>query len=434
VDKREKIGIFHKHLANENVGSLFFRIVINMELVPCMSTFNPRLFTNHDRLKSIAPTHLISLFKPWSDYLANRGIVLSDSSGVEFPFESLSRVLMMPTDDAPPDMVDALYFVHETASDHGLDELLAIAAEHKVLVDHDATSTVADIAVQVWLRDPALLKDRHAESIAFNHKSFMYFAAQDGTPRTFPDASPEQIEQIQDALNDWFYSHKRGRGCRVFVFRREHRVWVLIRHGLPMRREGGHQDDGQTTTQFYRPQQHDVLVYDEQQDEIGIHASTKGERELYLETFGAVLFGNEDYFPFDKEFSLDPLIKDGPAALNCEDILGIDKIVLVEFRKSWGGPQKDTEIRKATDIFAAFGDKWAERLAFGKITSAVFKVRFTGAAKERTVTIRQPNIARYERDDDSDLIEKWLCERKFCPVVSEETEDEAGTFPSVASA
>lgn len=399
-----------------------------------MSTFNPRLFTNHDRLKSIAPTHLISLFKPWSDYLANRGIVLPDSDDVEFPFESLSSVLMMPTDDAPSDMVDALYFVHETASDHDLDELLAIAAKDNVLVDHDATSTVADIAVQIWIKEPALLKDRHAESIAFSHKSFMYFEGQDGTPRKFPDPSPEQIENIQEAMNGWFYSHKRGRGCKVFVFRREHRVWVLIRHGLPMRREGGHQDDGQTSTQFYRPQQHDVLVYDEQRDEIGVHANTKGERELYLKTFGAALFENEDYFPFDKEFSLYPLIESGPAALNCEDIPGIEKITLVEIQRSWGGAHGEREIRKASDLFAAFGEKWAERLAFGDITSAVFKVRFAGATKDRTVTIRLQNVARYERDDDSNLIEQWLWARKFCVAMSEETEHDAKSFPSLASA
>ena len=54
-----------------------------------MSTFNPRLFTNHDRLKNIAPMHLISLFKPWSDYLAKRGIVLPEGDDVEFPFRGI---------------------------------------------------------------------------------------------------------------------------------------------------------------------------------------------------------------------------------------------------------------------------------------------------------------------------------------------------------
>jgi hypothetical protein len=46
---------------------------------------------------------------------------------------------------------------------------------------------------------------------------------------------------------------KRWKASTLFVFRHAPLVWILVRHGLPMRREAGHQDDGRATTEFYRP-------------------------------------------------------------------------------------------------------------------------------------------------------------------------------------
>jgi hypothetical protein len=47
------------------------------------------------------------------------------------------------------------------------------------------------------------------------------------------------------------------------------------------------------------------------------------------------------------------------------------------------------------------------------LNSATFKVAFEDSEKERSVTIRPPGIARYERNDDSELIERWLRRRGF---------------------
>ncbi|WP_188236209.1 hypothetical protein [Sphingopyxis sp. LK2115] len=188
---------------------------------------------------------------------------------------------------------------------------------------------------------------------------------------------------------------------------------LLVRHGLPMRREGKHQDSGETATELYRPQQHDVLVYDEDSGEIGVHTSTKGETELYLNTLGFILFNDPEHFGKGAKYNFDPLLNDGPDALACDDIEGIDRVVLVEVQKYWGG-FAEREIRKADDLFAAFADRWPDRLRGGRITSVGFKVRFTNSSKDRSVTIRLPNIARYDRDDDSVLIEQWLAARGFC--------------------
>jgi len=44
----------------------------------------------------------------------------------------------------------------------------------------------------------------------------------------------------------------------------------------------------------------------------------------------------------------------------------------------------------------------------------VFRVWFTGSKKDRSVTVRTHNTASYDRNEDSDVIEKWLTARGFC--------------------
>lgn len=195
-----------------------------------------------------------------------------------------------------------------------------------------------------------------------------------------------------------------------------------------MRREASHREDGKSSTEFYRPQQHDVLIYDTSIDELGVHAKTKGETKLYLSCFGRLVFGDEEYFPPADKFSLDPLIEDGANSLLCEDVEGLEAIRLVEYRRYWGGANKEIEIRKASDIFAALAARGQQLGSKGRLVSAAFKVKFNDSPKERSVTIRPTGSATYERNEDSELIEAWLANRGF--IVEPKAEGDDDEAPS----
>ena len=49
----------------------------------------------------------------------------------------------------------------------------------------------------------------------------------------------------------------------------------------------------------------------------------------------------------------------------------------------------------------------------GCLTKAVFKVWFGGVEKPCSVTLRPTNIAKYDQQADSELIEQWLMKRGF---------------------
>ena len=149
----------------------------------------------------------------------------------------------------------------------------------------------------------------------------MYFAGKKTNRRDLMKHTPQEVADIQSKVDDWFASKRRGRGSRVFFFKNDKKVWIVIRHGRPMQREGSHNDDGSTGIAFYRPQEHDVLVYDRGRDEMGINCSSSPQRTKYLETLGEVLFGDKEYFDTALKYTLDPLITLGQALAEADDFL-----------------------------------------------------------------------------------------------------------------
>ena len=397
-----------------------------------MAKFDPRLFTSPDRLKAISPEYLIQLFTPWAPYLAARGLPIQQLSAAEFPFESLSRILMTPTDGAPKDMVDALYYIDELA-DLEFEEVQAAATKTGVELSPQDKLTTADLVTRVWLADPKPLRDLHAENKAFRQKRFIYHTGRSSEPTPFPEVSATQLERIETMLDDWFEEHGRGRGSSVMIFRRENHVWIMVRHGLPHQRIGTHGEDGSSGTQVFRPQTHDILLYDEALNELGLSAGTKGERTIYAHALGLILFGDLTYFGESAKFTLDPLIALGGDALLCDDIEGIDRIVLEEVCRYFGGAFGYKDVHRAKDLFGHHGKSWLTNLARARITSASFRVFFTGGSTTGCrVKIMPPNQASYERDEDGLRIEAWLTARGFIRIPANEADDDAEPVLDVA--
>ena len=241
-----------------------------------------RKFTDPGWLSTISPHRLVRFLCPWSEYLAKRGFDLPTVVSAAVDCGALARVLMSPDASSPPTMIDALYYIHETSSPEDMEELHGKVLASGLHIADDPEVTPADFAIEVWLADASLIHERHAE-IGGTSAVQLRLLRRPARSRTHVSNNRRGRKvKIEGTFDDWFSEHKRGRGCRLFIFRHPPCVWLLIRHGLPMRREASHGDDGNAGTEFYRPQQHDVLIYDENTDEMGVHALTKGERNLYL--------------------------------------------------------------------------------------------------------------------------------------------------------
>ena len=385
-----------------------------------MATYNLRRFAQPAVLKAIGPQHLHRFLWPYRSYFDGRGLPLPSpnaSSGLDH--EQLVNVLMGPDADTPKDLVDALYFVNEMSTDKCMDLLLEEAETKGLSLDGKPDPTAADVAVQVFLQDRQLLERKHAEQYLTRPRSFEYFQTEARPVPAFKEPPWIALVVLESDLDNWFEKKKRGRGSRVFVYPKGDSIWFLVRHGDPFRREGS-LDGAQMSSVFYRPEKHDVLVYESAVGELRMNACNKGEKETYRREFGRYLFGDEDFFPGTGKYTLEPLRTAGTASIVCTDVDGMDWVRLKEVQFLRGGAEREIEIRKAKNLFAALEGRGQSMPATAPILQASFHVKFTDAKSPRIVTIRPLNIAQYTRDSDADIVEDWLQKRGFI----EQDEDE----------
>jgi len=387
-----------------------------------MATYNLRRFAHADGLKAIAREHLLALLNPHKPYFDGRGLTLpppSASDGIDY--DQLVNVLMNPDTDTPKGLLDALYFVHEMATPEAMDVLLQEAENNGITLNGNPDPTAADVAVQVYLQDKDLLERKHAEQYLLKPRSFEYFQTDTHPIPKFKQPTAKALVALEKDLDDWFEKKKRGRGSKVFVYPKKDSVWFLVRHGDPLRREGS-LDGGQASSVFYRPEKYDVLVYEPTIGEIRMHACGKGEKDLFRRQFGRHVFSKEDFFPETGKYTLEPLRTDGDASVVCTDVDGMEWVRLKEIQFFWGGAEKETEIRKANDVFAAYAGRGRTMPQKARIIRASFQVKFTDSKTARTVTIRPSNIAQYTRDSDAAVVEDWLTKRGF--ILAEQEDDE----------
>jgi hypothetical protein len=385
-----------------------------------------RRFANVATLKEISQEHLLLFFNPFEDYLAGRGYRIPSNPTEGIDYEALVAILLNPTRDMPPHLAQRLYLVHEMATDHGMQELLN--AVHPGLLSFGGPDpTPADVALQVLLKDRELLERKHAEQFLVRTKSF-YVCQGSGVPRDdLPDCPAEIMQAIELEFDDWFEENRRGRGSKVFVFPRrdDGEVWFLVRHGLAMRRQGS-LDNGESSSIFFRPEVFDVVVYHQVQDALIVHISpyVKSIRELYRKVLGRRIFGHEDYFAADGNYTLLPLQAKRSGALDFSGIKGIEDVTLHEieiFVSKGRGVFFDL---RGDDVFC-YLDESKMDLPKGFWSKAVFWIEFSDAKTPRAVTIRPPSRTNFARDDDRSLVERFLAQNGFVLNAKEEASEEA---------
>ena len=332
-------------------------------------------------------------------------------------FGSLARLLATP-ENLPDSLTEALFAVDEMASAQGVEDLQAAAAAAGLPLAFEPTSSREDIALQVWLAEPTLLARKHNEKRLLRLTAFEHFGAQDAAA---PGPGPAKLKfdapvlaALTAALDPWFARHLRGRNTtRVELYPLRNEFWFLVRHGDTFSRTPKVEEQ-QTQIIHFRPERDDVVVYSPRYDEIRINARTRGERDLYVETFGRCLRGRADYFSDSATYTLEPLRAEGPDALHTSDIPGIARITLRAIEVAWGNSLNETTIREADDLFkCTSADGAAPVPKLGRLTRAAFDFFFEGTQKPRPVQIRPPNILKLGRHCDIQLVETWLSRRGF---------------------
>jgi hypothetical protein len=394
-----------------------------------MSAVNVRRYSDPDALKEIAPANLLAMLKDEAPFLLARGVQLPDFANAdEFDYEALAKLFLSP-DDIPPELVERFHLVNQMSNKNAMDHILDQIQARQLELDFAADASPADVAVQLLLKNKALFQEIHAERAVAKYRSFTFFVPLPGREKPKSYTPPDDLSALEDELNEWYEKHKRGRTARVFWRQKDTEFWFYIRHAEPIKREGCvGLVDNQSGSMIYRPEKHDLLIYDADAGEIRIHADCKSEPELFRTAFGAHLFGDPNFFPPSVEkYTLDPLKSKARAALAFGGIHGILSITLKEVEWFRGlGDLWEREVHKAEDVFSVFEDRAFQIPESFAIRRAKFAVLFTDAKKPRTVTIKPSNYLSVGRDDDAIPVGKWLNSQGF---IVKDTTDEHGNAP-----
>jgi hypothetical protein len=395
------------------------------------TNFKLKNFSNPETLKAISHPLLKRFLQKYPAFFARR--FFDVNAGDQYDYDHLASILLSPDEDTPEELMDALFFIDEMSLPQYYDDLMEKMSEAGVDPATLPQPTAADLAMAIWLASPHILETMHAERFMSKAKKFDSFLSLDSTLPPFSMPSPSTITNLENDLNGWFETKKRGRGTKVFVFKREDLVWFLVRHGEPYKREGTLKN-GESASIFYRPEKFDVLLYNPQIGELSIHANTKGEKKAYCEYFGKHLFNNDCLFDIDysgEKYTLDPIRFDGPDSLLCTDVVGIDDIKLCELQFRHDSNMYHLEIHRANDVFGALGLQSRRIPPSAKLIKASFKITFSTSVRPRIVSIRPPNIAIFDRESDSTIVNVWLKKRGFI-ISRESNDDKANTGLAVA--
>lgn len=383
-----------------------------------MATYNLRRFSKPDLLRKIELQHLTAfLLSQSGNYFADRGLDLSTDEQNEINYDKLSIILQTPDSSTPDGLAEALFYVNELSTSEGFDAIQEAIADTELDVQISKDAAHADLVIQVWMADQALIERLHAEQFLFRPRSFEYFCTKQRPVPEFSEPSKKQISALKSELDDWFAKKRRGRSSKVFVFVKSDYTWFLVRHGEPFTRESTIKD-GESSSVYYRPEKYDVLIYNPDSGEIRMNAKTKGEKELYRTSFGLHFFGDKEFFDGRSKFSLDVLSTNLDDALLCDDIDGMDWVKLREIQVFRGGPHKEIEIRKAEDLFAVYNESEKKKFPQSRIFRATMQVKFSDAKSARSVSLSTGNKAQFKRDDDAEILEEWMVRRGF--IVAEE--------------
>lgn len=376
-----------------------------------MRTVNLRRYSEPDTLREISPRTLVALMDEHREFLASKGVKLPPvGEEAELKYQSLATIFLSP-DDIPKELVEKFHMVKQMSGPGTMDKILDTVRARQMEFTFPADSSPEDVAAHLLLTNRPLFQEIYAQKAVARYRSFVYYVARRKRAGFQPPAS---LTALEKTLNSWYEAHQRGRTARVFWREHDNEFWFYVRHAQPIKRDGCvGLKDLESGSMIYRPERHDVVIYDAEAGEMRVHADCEQEPELFRLAFGMHLFNDANYFPACKgKYTLEPL-KSGRTVLACAGIDGLLDISLKEIEFRGHGELGLRERVYASDVFSIFEKRQFQIPAVADIRMARFAVLFRDAKKPRSFTIRPSNFATFSRDDDSVPLHVWLERQKF---------------------
>lgn len=230
-----------------------------------------RSFAQPDLLKKIQPLNLLRLLEPHRLFFEMKNFSLPSGEEDEIDYLTLAGILAQPDEDMPSDLVEALHVIGNFSGDEYFDDLLQLAQQSGLDVDGEITTP--DLATRLYLHDSQVLERKDRERLFEKRKTFESYRAANPDEAIVIEELPSGLEPLEQDLDKYFESKKRGVGSRVIRKDSAREVRFLVQHGQTCKREPSRKGP-QSTCTFFRPEKTDVVILDVVHNEMRINASS----------------------------------------------------------------------------------------------------------------------------------------------------------------
>ncbi|HOW74232.1 MAG TPA: hypothetical protein PKY77_26820 [Phycisphaerae bacterium] len=349
------------------------------------------------------PLYMAPLLAPHAEYFDRQGIDVTKLKNDDATDRRLLRIFTQPDEGMPAELLEALYSLDDLADESGHDRILDEATRQGISLNGDEL-TPGEFAIVVHSGHPGLIRVCREKTNFQKIRNYQEYQAKQNTVLTVGAAKKKQ-GQLEEALAPWFESKNRSRACEIWVYEERGEIKFLITHGRPLLTEGSIDKKLRRSRVAYRPQKHDSVIYDNRLHVLRINAQTVGEKDVYREQFGRVLFGDADHFPGRDIYTLAPLRR-GANALRLAG--GIDTVRLSEVWIEVDNGQHFVQISKAYNLGDSITQYGRPNLAEGRLVRASFLIKYSSGGRPRKLELRPPNVAIFDRDRDGDAAEAFM--------------------------
>ena len=327
----------------------------------------------------------------------------------------------------PAQMLDDLHRIADLCTDVGVGQLRNRAEIAGIELIPTAELQASDglrfnpryLALRAFLDHPAVFAAA-LDWLAFDdHRSPAEFVGADENVR--PHLGKEAREAFEQQAGEFFNARYQGRYCKVHWYPDEDGTNILVSHGKqPVSTLVIVEDQERPLT--FRETKQDTLAYDQHTGRLKVASGTVEERQRLCAIFATTLLRKPKFFEHDgcqRLYTLDPIAAAGASfQLDGEWDPDLSEAAVIEIqfynqpRGGWA-----VTIRDAKDVIARLFEKCPEtnleeaRINYVRLR---FTFRVNGKKRKKTVKIKPPSLASFDRTSLEAKVMEHLRRNGFC--------------------
>ena len=380
-----------------------------------------RCFATAKALQRLDAALLCEVLRKFPGYLKDWKLSLPTHPKEKLDYEGIRAACM--AGDMPAELDDVLSHVSILGTTAGWERIQEEARAQKKKLEFPTDGlTHADLAMKAWLWDwpknKTLLEESYSRTRIHSRSSYVYFPPMRDVRTKYRAPAEAGVAEMRKDLDDYFVSEGLGKGCNIVRFDFEKEIWFLIRYPGRLKRQVTIDEDGESESLTFKPEEYDAVVYHKQYGDLRMNTLRMKDQTKYRILFAHALLDSANVFARDAHvITLEPLKGKCLAIFNCDDIEGLAEIEPIELAYHRIGEESREIIwradKKSTLLASNKLDPFLVPEDTDTVRYAIFRYRLKDRVKYETMTVHQGNTMNYERDGDSVVLEEWVRTRVF---------------------